>query len=121
MRTAPVRRAALAFLLFACGCTTNGPPPACPKDESPAPRASAQPSAAAPGAHSEPFKVLPEDASPVTFDKMSVYPPPGTAVPRGVSVTPDKKSILFLAGEDGGQEMALFSFDLDKKASRVVA
>lgn len=98
----------LAPLLAAC---TPAPPPACP----PAPAAPAR--AAAPAT---PFQVLPESASPITFDRMTVYPDPGWSVPRAITLSPDRRSVTYLAGEDGGQQMALFAFDLEKKTSRIL-
>jgi dipeptidyl-peptidase-4 len=118
MRTSPSRRSLLATLVFACGCTTAAPPPACPKEET-KPSASAA-ATALPSSGAEPFHVLPEGKSFVGFDRMAAYPEPGWSVPRAIAFAPDKKSITFLASENGGPEMALFAFDLDKKAARLL-
>ncbi len=114
----PLRSLALS-VLFAfggvCGCSGAAPPPACPSN-GPAPGASVSPAASAPAK----FAILPEAASPVTFERMAAFPVPGWNVPRAVSFAPDKKSLVYLASEAAGMEMALFAFDLDKKASRVL-
>ena len=117
MKSPVVRPALLASLLFAGACAAT-PQPVCPKEDA-GPRAAASTSAAA-SAEPGPFRVLPEEASPVTFDRMTVFPDPGWNVPRAVTFAPDKKSIAYLASENGGQEMALFTFDLEKKASRLL-
>src|SRR4051812_6136449 len=108
MQTSPFRRGLLLPLLALCGCTTTAPPPACPKDDV---KAGTSPTMTSTSPGAGPFKVLAEDKSPVTFDRMAVFPDPGWSVPRGVSFAPDKKSFVYLASESGGQEMALFSFD----------
>ncbi|MFO0589202.1 MAG: DPP IV N-terminal domain-containing protein [Polyangiaceae bacterium] len=107
---------AVSLGLLSIACTpTAAAPPACPQNEAkPAPTASAAPSAPAR------FAVLPEDASPITFDRMAAFPEPGWNVPRHIGFSADKKSILYLASETGGPEMALFAYELEKKASRAL-
>src|SRR5689334_21827844 len=107
MSKAPLPRSAAVALLLASACTTAAPPPACPSDDAKI----TPPHAAAKDTPSTPFRVLPEEASPVTFGRMSVFPEPGWNVPRAVTFVPDKTSIVYLAGENNSQEMALFAFD----------
>ena len=114
MSTSRFRSVGLGALLFACGCATAAPPLPCP----PGP-ATGGPAAPAP-AENKGFRVLPEEKSAVTFDRMSVLPEPGWAVPRSVGFAPDKKSVVYLASENGSLEMALFAFDLEKKTSSVL-
>lgn len=110
----PLRRPALLVsLLFAAACAP--PQPACPRAD-----AASAASTAAPAPGASVFRVLPEAASPVTFDRMGAFPEPGWNIPRAVTFAPDKKSVHYLASEEGGQQMALFAFDLDKKAPRLL-
>lgn len=111
-RRLPHLRLAVLVPILAAACTPT-PPPACPPGAAP-PASSQAPAAAAP------FRVLPEESTPVGFDRMTAYPEPGWNVPRAITFSPDRKSVAYLAGESGGQQMALFAFDLEKKASRVL-
>jgi len=52
-----------------------------------------------------------ESASPVTFEDIAAFPPPGWNVPRLAQVSPDGKLVTYLQSEAGGAEMALFAFD----------
>ena len=114
MLTSPLRSAGLFSVLLACGACASTPPAACPEaGKEPGASPSAAPAAG-------PFRVLPEEASAVTFDRMAVLPEPGWAVPRSVTFSPDKKSVAYLASENGTLEMALFAFDLEKRTSSVV-
>lgn len=119
MRSSLLRPSAAALLFLACGCGAAPVDPACPKTD-----VAKTTDPKAPGAPEHPssnYQILPEDRSPITFDRMATLPEPGWNVPRGVRFSPDKKSLLYLASETaGGLEMALFAFDLDKKASRLV-
>src|SRR5262245_28333372 len=99
MRKSPLRRGVVGALFLACGCTTAAPPPACPQD---GPATTAPPTAPP---ESAAFRVLPEEKSAVTFERMAVLPEPGWNVPRGVTFAPDKKSIVYLASESGNLEM----------------
>ena len=107
-------RAGLLVAAFALGCTSTTPAPECPKG----PPAAAD--AAAGAKDGGVFRVLPEEKSAVTFDRMSVLPEPGWAVPRAFTFAPDKKSIVYLASENESLEMALWAFDLNRKTSSVV-
>lgn len=119
MRSSLFRRSTALPLLLACGCGAASPDPACPKDD-PA-KAAAHSSSSPLEQPSSTFKILPEDRSPIGFDRMAQLPEPGWTVPRGVGFTPDHKSFLYLAAESTGSlEMALFAFDLDKKAPRLL-
>jgi len=119
MRSPLFRPSVVLPLLLACGCGAASPDPACPKDAPGTPASSS--SAAAAEQASSTFKILPEEASPVTFDRMARLPEPGWTIPRGLGFTPDHKSFLYLASESTGSfEMALFAFDLDKKTPRLL-
>jgi dipeptidyl-peptidase-4 len=113
----PALRPSLLTLLLLSSACAAGPPPECPKGPATPP---ATASASAPAAAAAPFRVLPEGASPVTFDRMAAFPEPGLNVPRSITFSPAKKSIAYLASENGDQKMALWAFDLDKKGPSLV-
>ncbi len=112
----PLLRGLALPMLFACGCSAAATPPACPKE-------GAGPEGAGTAAQAPPARlaILPEDKSPVTFERMAAFPDPGWNVPLSVSFSPDKKSLVYLASEgEAGLEKALFTFDLEKKAARLL-
>lgn len=64
--------------------------------------------------------VLPPSASPIDFARIARYPEPGWNVPRQVEHVVDGKTVTFLASEDGGDELSLFSFDTATGKSEVL-
>lgn len=52
-------------------------------------------------------------ASPVTFERIAAFPPPGWQIPRQVTVSPSGKLVTYLQAEKGGETMALFAFSLE--------
>ena len=64
--------------------------------------------------------VLGPEASAVDFDRIARFPEPGWQTPRAASFASDGKLITYLKAESGGDEMALFAFDVTTHASRVL-
>ncbi|MFT3765866.1 MAG: alpha/beta fold hydrolase [Minicystis sp.] len=64
--------------------------------------------------------ILGPEASPVDFDRIGRFPEPGWQTPRSVTYAPDGKLITYLQGESGGDEMALFAFDVATHTPRVL-
>jgi dipeptidyl-peptidase-4 len=64
--------------------------------------------------------VLGPEASAIDFDRVARFPEPGWHTPRNVAYAPDGKTITFLQGEGGDDEMALFGFDLAARKARVL-
>jgi dipeptidyl-peptidase 4 len=54
--------------------------------------------------------IAPASASPVTFDHIAAFPPPGWQIPRKVQLSFDGKLVTYLQAESGGERMALFAF-----------
>jgi dipeptidyl-peptidase 4 len=67
---------------------------------------------AEPGAGSTAAAVLAASASPVTYERMAAFPPPGWHVPRMIAFHPGGSHVTFLQSEEGDAEMALFSLSL---------
>jgi dipeptidyl-peptidase-4 len=100
----------LAVAVLACAPADNGAPP---------PRAPTPPAPSAPpGGRAT---VLGPEASPITFERMARFPEPGWNVPRAAAFSPDGAVVTFLASETGGDEMALFAFDLATSKTSVIA
>ncbi|MEM1030500.1 MAG: DPP IV N-terminal domain-containing protein [Myxococcota bacterium] len=59
-------------------------------------------------------------ASPITFARIAAFPPPGWQVPRAAQLSPDGSQVTYLQAEGGGEEMALFAFDLATREHRVL-
>ncbi|RLB55214.1 MAG: S9 family peptidase, partial [Deltaproteobacteria bacterium] len=59
-------------------------------------------------------------ASPVTFERMAAFPPPGWQIPRAVRWSPDGKLVTYLQSESQSDRMALFAFDVSRKQHRVL-
>lgn len=59
-------------------------------------------------------------ASPISFEQIAAFPPPGWQVPRQARLSPDGKLVTYLQSESGGDEMALFAFDKDKGEHEVL-
>ncbi|MEZ4293380.1 MAG: DPP IV N-terminal domain-containing protein [Polyangiaceae bacterium] len=104
---------AMGLVLAAFAGCSSTPQPACPGEKGPAPSAEAAKDAA-------PVRALPESASPVTFERMAVFPEPGWTVPRSVRFAPDGKSVVYLAAEGSGKDLSLFEYDLEKKTQRAL-
>ena len=105
-RTGNPRKKALAVMLVltaACG----GTPAPSPAPLPPPPPAKLE---AAPPAR---VLVAPKEASPITFERMARHPEPGWNVPRNIQLSPDGKTITFLASEAGNETMSLFAFDVE--------
>ncbi|MBW2455885.1 MAG: DPP IV N-terminal domain-containing protein, partial [Deltaproteobacteria bacterium] len=51
-------------------------------------------------------------ASPISFDRMAAFPPPGWQIPRAAQWSPDGKLVTYLQSESHSDEMALFAFDV---------
>ncbi len=49
-------------------------------------------------------------ASPITFERIAAFPPPGWQIPRHVQMSPHGKMVTYLQAEKGGDTMALFAF-----------
>lgn len=64
--------------------------------------------------------ILPESASPLTFERIVKYPEPGWTVPMLPRFSPDGRMVTYLKSEDGTSKTALFAFDLESKTERVV-
>jgi dipeptidyl-peptidase-4 len=60
------------------------------------------------------------EASPITCVRMAKFPEPGWDMPRAAQFSPDGKMVTFLASEKGGDEMALYAFDLGTKETRML-
>lgn len=58
--------------------------------------------------------------SPVTFERIAAFPPPGWQIPRQVSVSPSGKLVTYLQAEKGGETMALFAFSLETRQHGVL-
>jgi dipeptidyl-peptidase-4 len=59
-------------------------------------------------------------ASPITFEQIAAFPPPGWNVPRSAQVSPDGKLVTYLQSESGGEEMALFAFEVASRKHAVL-
>ncbi len=59
-------------------------------------------------------------ASPVTFERMATFPPPGWQIPRAVRWSPDGKLVTYLQSESHSDRMALFAFDVASKEHQVL-
>jgi dipeptidyl-peptidase-4 len=59
-------------------------------------------------------------ASPITFERIARFPPPGWQVPRAARVSPDGTLVTYLQAEAGGEEMSLFAYDLSTRKHRVL-
>ena len=59
-------------------------------------------------------------ASPITFERVAAFPPPGWQVPRQARLSPDGRLVTYLQSEAGGDEMALFALDLKTGESGVL-
>ena len=59
-------------------------------------------------------------ASPVTFERIAAFPPPGWQVPRATDIAPDGSLVTYLMSESQSEEMALFAFDPKTKEHRVL-
>ncbi|NUP07590.1 MAG: S9 family peptidase [Polyangiaceae bacterium] len=64
--------------------------------------------------------VLAEDATPITFAKMTEFPEPGWQVPRSAKIAPDGKSATFLMSEGDTEEMALHATNLATGETKVI-
>ena len=84
-----------ALVLMLVGCTPPAPPSA-PSPQQPMPQV--PPSVERP-------------SSPVSFERIASFPPPGWQIPRQVRVSPDGKLVTYLQAEAGGEEMALWALD----------
>lgn len=60
------------------------------------------------------------EASSVDLERIARFPEPGWQTPRLVSFSPNGRLITYLQGEGGGDDMALFAFDIAARASRVL-
>lgn len=56
----------------------------------------------------------------MTFARIAKFPEPGWQVPRSASFSPDGKRLTYLLSDNGGEEMALWSFDLATQKSTVI-
>ncbi|MBL9025931.1 MAG: alpha/beta fold hydrolase [Myxococcales bacterium] len=56
--------------------------------------------------------ILPEDASPITFERMAKFPEPGWQAPRRLEASPDGALVTYLMSERGDDEMALWAVSL---------
>lgn len=68
--------------------------------------------AAAPRPQAGLATVLPEEASPITFERMAKFPEPGWQAPRRIEASPDGTMVTYLMSEKGDEEMALWSISL---------
>ena len=87
----------LALCLALVRCTASAPPP-----PARAPIMAPTPSTPA---------IADASQSPITFDRIAAFPPPGWQVPREVKIAPNGKMITYLQSESGGEEMALFAVE----------
>ncbi|MEZ4441727.1 MAG: alpha/beta fold hydrolase [Polyangiaceae bacterium] len=55
--------------------------------------------------------ILPATDSPITFERIAAFPPPGWQIPRRVRTAPSGRWVTYLQSESGSDEMALFAFD----------
>jgi dipeptidyl-peptidase-4 len=101
----PLARVARLCFVLAAGCTPAASPSTHPMSKHPEDHRPA---------------VLGPEASAVDFDRIARFPEPGWHTPRNVAYAPDGKTITFLQGENGGDEMALFGFDLATRKARVL-
>jgi len=99
-------------MVFAIGLTACGPPPA-PLPPPPQPDTMNRPA-------SLEIEIAAASASPITFARIAAFPPPGWQVPRAARLSPDGKLVTYLQAEEGGEEMALFAYDLDTKEHGVL-
>ncbi len=97
-------RLSLVLVSLACGPTRVSPTAKMPMD-------STKPS---------PFVIADASVSPITFDRIAAFPPPGWQVPRQVSFSPSGKLVTYLQAEQGGETMALHAFSLADKTHRVL-
>jgi dipeptidyl-peptidase-4 len=97
---------ALALLLLACAPLVPARPPSKQSVMS-------NPKPASPS-------IGPASASPVTFDHIAAFPPPGWQIPRNVQLAPDGALVTYLQAERGGDTMALFSFSLATQRHQVM-
>jgi dipeptidyl-peptidase-4 len=68
-----------------------------------------------------PTDIIPDaTASPISFERIAAFPPPGWQVPRHAQVSPDGKLVTYLQSEGGGDEMALYAYDVDADEHRVI-
>lgn len=106
-------RSSLLAVLLGAACTRE---PALP------PTLPLQPGTAAPLPGLTHAIVLPESASPVSFEKIARFPEPGWQVPRLLRLSPDNKALTYLMSETEakGDEMALMSLDLATGKSSVL-
>jgi dipeptidyl-peptidase-4 len=59
-------------------------------------------------------------ASPITFERMAAFPPPGWQIPRAAQWSPDGKLVTYLQSESQSERMALFAYDVARKEHRVI-
>lgn len=64
--------------------------------------------------------LLDASASPVTFERIAAFPPPGWQIPRSARVAPGGKLVTYLQAESGGDTMALFAFSLETRKHEVL-
>jgi len=99
-------------MALAVGLTACGPPPT-PPPPPPQPDTMNQPA-------SFEVEIAAASASPITFARIAAFPPPGWQVPRAARLSPDGRLVTYLQAESGGEEMALFAYDLSTKEHRVL-
>lgn len=104
-QSSPSARVVALSLLLAAACAPAASPTTHPMNNHPD--------------HPLPTFLGPE-ASAVDFDRIARFPEPGWHTPRNVAYAPDGKTITFLQGEGGDDEMALFGFDLAARKARVL-
>ena len=99
-------RFATAAMLVATACGPKPPPPAFHKPMD-------KPS-------SKVARFADASASPITFERMAAFPPPGWQIPRHAKMAPSGKMVTYLQAESGGDTMALFSFSLETREHSVL-
>ncbi len=95
------------LLTLALGCATSQ---AEVKETPPAP----------PPADSARTRILPPEASPISFEQMSRNPPPGVRFPRGVQYAPNGKLITYLQAEGKDPVLTLYAFDPATREAKVL-
>jgi dipeptidyl-peptidase 4 len=64
--------------------------------------------------------ILAASESPISYQRIADFPPPGWHVPRQARISPDGRLVTYLASETQTEEMALFAMDLDGGERRVL-
>jgi dipeptidyl-peptidase 4 len=109
---------ATTLALAAAGCTPAAAPALPAAANPPASLPEAKPPK--PSADSARAAILPPEASPISFEQISRYPPPGVHLPRAIQYAPNGKLITYLQAEGKDPVLTLYALDLTTREAKVL-